>query len=228
MWATFVLPNTIGVGTRSKKCSLQLGVMKHIVSLSIHLGHFPDYNSGQISGVESFRAILWDNFIPKHDDILWVAEFWNENIFELLSELKRSAKDWASRHGDCHIVGIDDGAPCWPIDSSLAHLPVQELDLEIRRKVVFCGGFKGLFGSIKLVEEEHQIQVFDVLPLPQHQDVADSVLNCSYWSPNAFVAAEQLKIMAQASARRLRLPNVSGLDDAEACWVQGFAKNCYV
>lgn len=203
--------------------------MKHITSLSIHLGLFPDYNSGASANVEAFRAFLWNDFIPKHGDTLWIAEFSHENIFELLSGLKRSAKEWSTLHGECHIMGIDDDSPCWPIDSSVAHLPSQELDLEVRRQIVRHGGFRGFHGAIKSRPEGgHQISVYNVLPLPPHEEVRDALICCSYWSGSAFNAAEQLHVMAKAGARRLGIPNVSGLDDVEACWAQGFVRDRHV
>jgi len=197
--------------------------MKKIVSLSIHRGRFLSCKSDKFLENESFRAFMWNNFIPKHDDILWVAEFSHRNIFELVKEFKRSAKDWSALHGDCSIMGIDDDSPCWPIDSSLVHLPAQELDIETRRQIVHCGGYKGLLGAVRQQSDlSYQIQVYDVLPLPSHEEVAGALVNCSCWSQSIFSAVEQLRIMAQASARRLGILKVTGLDDDEACWPEGF------
>ncbi|MFA6898341.1 MAG: hypothetical protein WC250_02965 [Candidatus Paceibacterota bacterium] len=198
--------------------------MKRIVSLSIHLGHFPLLGRSEVPEVESFRAFLWNNFIPKHDHALWVAEFTHPNIFALLKELKRSALAWSALHGDQPIVGIHDGAPCWPIDGALSHLPPIDLDVAVHRKIVHWGGFRGLLGLIRPASAGHEIKVYDVLPLPQHAAVADSLVNCSYWSPNAFVAAEHLQTMLRASAGRLGLHGVSGLDDEEECWPQDFGE----
>lgn len=195
--------------------------MKQTLSLSIHSGCVPDPLSGIVLGKANLRAFLWNGPVAKHhDDMMWVAEFAHSNIFVLLAELKRSALEWAKHHGGLQVEGIHNPAECWPLESNLAPEPFEQLVWANHRHVVRCGGFKGLLCRVRRADQEYHAEVYDVLPLPPRSDDG-SIGDYSYWSPNLFLAAAEIKAMVQASARRQGIPSVIGLDDAESCWVEG-------
>lgn len=199
--------------------------MKTILSLSIHKGCFPKSrtNTGETPDDQVLRAILWNGRVAKHSaSILWVAEYSHQNVFELLRALKLSAKEWSAFHGKCFVEGIDSDACCWPIESLDTSLSDQELEYSTRNHVVHCGGYKGLLCAVKPSKGVLTAKLYDVLPFPPADEVKGTIINCSFWSPNVFSVAEELRVMAKASARRQGIPAVLGLDDKEACWPEGF------
>lgn len=197
--------------------------MKNILSLSVHRGPFPKSFANKTPDGEVFRAILWNGQVAKHNDsTLWVGEFAHQNLFESLRELKRSAKEWSARRRNCFVEGIDSCVPCWPIDYHNKPLSDEELEIETESHITHCGGYKGLLCRIKLSEGVYQATLYDILPLPPNDDDASSLVHCSYWSQNAFLATSQLQVMAQASAREQGISVVRGLDDKEVCWPEGF------
>ncbi len=169
---------------------------------------------------EGYRAVLWDGWQTRgSDDVVLGVTYTHQNFFVAVRSIKRTVLDWSKRRKIRQIVGVNDGAACWPIDTSI----------EIERAVQETEGLKsehiGLgFTGVRLpggivtgclyTKDDHSH------PLKEGCEVVGQPL----WTggANLFGVSELLSCSVLTSCFQWGLSKISGFHDEAMCWPECF------
>lgn len=173
------------------------------------------------TGETDYRALLWKGFpVGCVNGSVFTSSVSHPNFFRHLLDLRQTVIGWQRDSSIEKVHGIDNGLPCWPLDTSI---PFEE-GLAVTESVNLLKSGLRLLSIPNMIEGQpagRLVSFFSMASQPEIEFAPDQTWGAGTFGSNVFNVAERVKESFLAVARHKKAGHLAGIDDDEPFWPDG-------